>query len=55
VKRHSGGPQGNKTTFTLPKNLTQAEAFKKTVKKKGLGRNWRGMKYDKKTGKTTVI
>lgn len=52
MKRHTGGPKGNKTTFKLPKNLTRAEAAKKAVRK--VGGDWRGMKYDKKTGKTTV-
>lgn len=53
MKKHRGGPQGNKTTFNLPKNLTRAEAAKKAVNK--VGGDFRGMKYDPKTGKTTVV
>lgn len=53
MKRHRGGPSGNKTTFQLPKNLTRAQAAKATTKK--VGGNYRGLKYDKKTGRTTVI
>lgn len=53
MKRHTGGPQGNKTTFTLPKKLTRAEATKKTIHK--VGGNFRALTYDPKTGRTTVI
>lgn len=53
MKRHRGGPQGNKTTMTLKKNLTWGQASKAATKK--VGGDWRGMKYDPKTGKATVV
>jgi len=39
-------------TFTLPKNLTRAEAFEKARKK--ATRDFRGFTYNPKTGKATL-
>jgi len=53
MKKHHGGPIGNKTTFKLPSNLTRKEAIRKAIKK--VGGDFRGFKYDSKTGRTTVV
>lgn len=40
-------------TLTLPKGLTQKEAWKAAIRK--APRDFRGMKYEKKTGRTKLI
>lgn len=52
MKKHHGGPSGNVTKLMLPKGLTRPEAVKKAVKK--IGGDFRGFKYDPKTGRTSV-
>lgn len=42
-----------RTKLVLPKGLTRAEAARAAVKK--VGGDWRGLKYDPKTGNTTVV
>lgn len=39
--------------LTLPKGLTRDEAIQKTIKR--AGGDFRGFKYDPKTGKTVVV
>jgi len=51
MKRHH--PSNGPTKLVLPKGLTRAAASSAAIKK--VGGDFRGMKYDPKTGRTTVI
>lgn len=42
-----------KTRLELPKGLTRAEAARAATRK--VGGDWRGLTYDPKTGRTTVV
>jgi hypothetical protein len=53
LKKNGKHKAMTKTVLKLSKGLTRAEASRAATRK--VGGDWRGLTYDSKTGRTTVI